>query len=419
MSVAACAGEPSGGGRGRGDGVAPPGIAAAGRDGPGRPLTTEEQMGEAIYRRENCARCHTLFDIPPVEGPVILPAPQTPSALDGRVGPDLGLEGHRRSDDWHQAHLYAPDVVVPGSRMTASRHLFRPGPDGRPEPTAEARSLVAWLQTLGRDRRDVWAERRLRDPAIPAPDGRPDDERLALGERLYARHCVACHGVAGDGRGPAAELFARSPRDFTTGAYRFRSTPAGEPPRAADLFRSITIGTGTGSAMPGFGHLEVEERWALVRRIREFAPGLGGRGVALDARGEGPAAPVSAGAEAPGPAPEDESVAAGAALFRELGCAACHGSGAEGRAAPGDGSAWRDEGGRPIPATGDLRHPCGLRAGASEAALRRALDKGVGPVMPSFALALEGRPWAPRAIRAWLLSLDADRSATAANPAGP
>jgi len=310
--------------------------------------------------------------------------------------------------------------------MTACRHLFRPGRDGRPEPTAEARALVAWLQTLGRDRRDVWAEMRLREPAIPAPDGRPDDERLALGARLYTRHCVTCHGVAGDGAGPAAALLARPPRDFTTGAYRFSSTPEGEAPRAADLFRSITIGAGTGSAMPGFAHLEAEERWALVRRIREFAPHLAGRPVELAAADEATAAADEATAAADevtavaDGAPEDDR-AAGAALFAELGCAACHGMDGEGRAAPGDGSSWRDEGGRPIPATDDLRHPCGLRAGASDAAIRRALRNGVGPVMPSFASALEGRPGAARAIRAWLLSRDPDRGATGESPtpAGP
>jgi mono/diheme cytochrome c family protein len=414
LSLTTCAGEPSGDGAGGATA-----ITAAGGAGPGRPLTGEERAGEAIYRRENCARCHTLFDAPPPEGPVSLPVPPTPSALDARVGPDLGVEGHRRSDDWHHAHHYAPDVVVPGSRMTAYRHLFRPGPDGRPEPTADARRLVAWLQTLGRERRDVWAEVRLRDPAIPAPDGRPDGERLALGARLYARHCVACHGVRGDGRGPAAALLARPPQDFTAAAQRFRSTPPGEAPRDADLFRSITLGTGTGSAMPGFGHLEAEDRWALVRRIREFAPGLGGRGVELDARDDAPAAAGPAAGDAPAPAPGDDLVAAGAALFAELGCAACHGPRAEGRTAPGDGTSWRDETGRPIPATGDLRHPCGLRAGASEAALARALHDGVGPVMPSFALALEGRPWAPRAVRAWLLSLDPDRGAAGTSAPGP
>jgi mono/diheme cytochrome c family protein len=387
---------------------APPGPvarngAAVVRTGPGRPLDAEELRGEEVYRRENCARCHTLFETAPPAGAFVLPAPSVPAALDSRVGPDLGLEGHRRSDDWQHAHLYAPDVVVPGSRMTAARHLYRPGGDGRPEPTEDATALVAWLQTLGRDARDVWAEARLAEPAIAAPEARPDGERLALGTRLYERHCTPCHGASGDGRGPAAALFARPPRDFTLGAYRFRSTPAGSAPAAADLFRAITLGSGTGAAMPGFGHLDAEERWALVRRILEFAPGAAGTALG------GPAGATCAPAPVAGPraeVPGGDPVAAGAALYAELGCAACHGPGAHGRPAPENGTAWQDESGRPIPGTGDLRHPCSRRGGASEAALARALGCGVGPVMPSYALALEGRPWAPRAIEAWLESPD-------------
>jgi len=146
----------------------------------------------------------------------------------------------------------------------------------------------------------------------------------------------------------------------------------------------------------------------------EFAPHLAGRPVALAAADAVTAAADAVTAAADGALQDDR--AAGAALFAELGCAACHGMDGEGRAAPGDGSSWRDEGGRPIPATGDLRHACGLRAGASEAAIRRALRNGVGPVMPSFASALEGRPGAARAIRAWLLSRDPDRGATGASP---
>jgi cbb3-type cytochrome oxidase cytochrome c subunit len=383
--------------------------AAIARSGPGRPLNAEEQRGEEVYRRENCARCHTLFDAAPPEGAVRLGAPHEPSALESRVGPDLGLEGHRRSDDWHHAHLYAPDVVVPGSRMTASRHLYRPGREGRPEPVPDARALVAWLQTLGREQRDVWAEARLLEPDIPAPDARPEGDRLALGGRLYARHCTPCHGVAGDGRGPAAALFERPPRDLTVPVFRFRSTPVGQPPAAADLYRAITIGSGIGAAMPGFGHLEAQERWALVRRIREFTPAT--RGLGLDALAGDACAPTVYADEASTPVPGGDPIAAGAAIYSELGCAACHGPGGRGRPAA-DGMTWRDEAGRPIPGTGDLRHACDRRGGASEAALARALACGVGPVMPSYALALEDRAWAPRALHAWLMAPDGRQGST-------
>ena len=150
--------------------------------------TDRERSGEAIYRRENCARCHTLFD---------RPRDAVVEDTGSRVGPDLGLEGHRRSDDWHYAHLYAPDAVVRGSRMPASRHLFRPQ-GGLPVPTEEAADLVGYLQALGRARRDIWAEWRRREPDIPAPPA-VDEVLLRRGIDLYGRRCSACHGEAGDG----------------------------------------------------------------------------------------------------------------------------------------------------------------------------------------------------------------------------
>ncbi|HUD70961.1 MAG TPA: cbb3-type cytochrome c oxidase subunit II, partial [Dongiaceae bacterium] len=111
------------------------------------------RRGEAIYRREHCDRCHTTFEAPPADGPFDLPRARPPAPDDSRVGPDLGREGHRHADDWHYAHLYAPDILVPGSRMPASRHLFETTAEGAPRPTEEARQLVGWLQRLGRERR--------------------------------------------------------------------------------------------------------------------------------------------------------------------------------------------------------------------------------------------------------------------------
>ncbi|PYT33854.1 MAG: hypothetical protein DMF52_14585, partial [Acidobacteria bacterium] len=201
-------------------------------------VTDSEKRGEGIYRRENCGRCHTLFDRPRADGRIDLPPGPVADTLGSRVGPDLGLEGHFRSDDWHFAHLYAPGAVVPGSRMPPSRHLFRQE-GGRPTATQDAVDLVAYLQALGRARQDIWAEWRRREPAIPTP---PSDGSLARrGDELYQRHCSPCHGAEGDGRGEVAGFFSFPPRDFVAGRYRFRSTPPGEPPADADLYRSITL----------------------------------------------------------------------------------------------------------------------------------------------------------------------------------
>ena len=49
---------------------------------------------------------------------------------------------------------------------------------------------------------------------------------------------------------------------------------------------------------------------------------------------------------------------------------------------------WVDQRGVPVPRSGDLTHACGLRGGASPAALGRAVQNGVGDAMPAYAGAL-------------------------------
>src|SRR5687768_4930589 len=52
-------------------------------------------------------------------------------------------------------------------------------------------------------------------PATPAPAPKPVQPRDLPGWGLYDRLCVACHGSAGDGRGPAAPWVWPRPRDLT------------------------------------------------------------------------------------------------------------------------------------------------------------------------------------------------------------
>ncbi|MFQ5877690.1 MAG: c-type cytochrome [Acidobacteriota bacterium] len=359
--------------------------------------TPAERRGREVYRRERCGRCHTLFRSPPGAGAWSPPEPFAARPGGSRVGPDLGAEGHRRSDDWQYAHLYAPASLVPGSRMPASRHLFSAGEDGRPVPSRDAIDLLAYLQALGRGRRDVWAESREAEPEIPAPPP-ADAALLRRGDDLYRRHCAFCHGDRGDGKGEAASLLLFPPRDFTRGLYRFRSTPLGSPPADADLFRSITLGTGTGSAMPRFAWLPGRDRWALVARIKEFSPRL---------RGSGPLAAPGPGRRSTGPRPGAGGRArldVGRRLWDELGCAACHGGDGSGLTRGEAAASWIDLSGAPLPGSGDLTHACGLRGGASAEALERAVLRGVGSAMPAYEDALRGRA-ARRALIDYLLSI--------------
>ncbi len=92
---------------------------------------------------------------------------------------------------------------------------------------------------------------------------------LAEGERAFAKHCAACHGAAGDGRGEAAYLLFPRPRDLTRGQYRLVSTWEGVP-TDEDLFRTISRGM-PGSAMPSWAHLPEATRWGLVHYLKGFS----------------------------------------------------------------------------------------------------------------------------------------------------
>ncbi len=108
------------------------------------------------------------------------------------------------------------------------------------------------------------------------PDGVPLDlKRLAMAagavggdaqgrqRGLYRRHCVTCHGIAGDGAGPAAAVLDPYPRDYRRGIFKYTSTRSGAKPIRKDLQRTLYRGV-PGTAMPSFAHLPSEQAEALI-----------------------------------------------------------------------------------------------------------------------------------------------------------
>src|SRR3972149_4654513 len=53
------------------------------------------------------------------------------------------------------------------------------------------------------------------------PIGSDEDDRPW---GLYRKHCVSCHGLAGDGAGPNATGLNPYPRDFRYGVFKYAST---------------------------------------------------------------------------------------------------------------------------------------------------------------------------------------------------
>ncbi|MEM9368070.1 MAG: cytochrome c [Planctomycetota bacterium] len=116
------------------------------------------------------------------------------------------------------------------------------------------------------------------DPKLPA--ALTEDEELASivsmdnlvkasgdpameGRGLYRKHCVLCHGIAGDGRGTSAAILNPYPRDYRRGIFKFKSTARGAKPLHEDLHGLIANGI-PGSAMVKIPGLTDEDVDALV-----------------------------------------------------------------------------------------------------------------------------------------------------------
>src|SRR5260370_41326252 len=74
------------------------------------------------------------------------------------------------------------------------------------------------------------------------PPGADLPPNIPLGARVFARRCAVCHGPDGRGNGPAAPSLIPRPRDITLGLFKYKSTPAGQPPAGEDLERAVTNG---------------------------------------------------------------------------------------------------------------------------------------------------------------------------------
>lgn len=87
---------------------------------------------------------------------------------------------------------------------------------------------------------------------------------------LYRKHCVHCHGISGDGKGPTGLFLNPYPRDYRAGVFKFKSTYASEKPTDDDLHRVLVNGI-PGTSMPSFSLLPGSEREALVEYVKYLA----------------------------------------------------------------------------------------------------------------------------------------------------
>lgn len=204
---------------------------------------TAVTRGREIYKREGCVYCHTQFvryqDREMGEmveaGDYVY---ETPHLLGTeRTGPDLSNEGGKFPDAWQRAHLIQPRSVKPGSIMPSFSYLT----------PHELNDLVAYIQSLG-----VQRELAARKRAIAHKDEKGDSHGPAMdrltwleapqemrdewkrisknvdtsnsaiansGRGIYMQNCSVCHGVTGQGNGPASSSMIKKPANLTRSFY--------------------------------------------------------------------------------------------------------------------------------------------------------------------------------------------------------
>lgn len=210
------------------------------------------------------------------------------------------------------------------------------------------------------------------------------------GQQLYARHCAACHGEKGDGRGLAARFLFPKPRDFRAGQFRLVSTVNGRPTKA-DIEGVLTRGM-PGSAMIPWAHLSETDRKLLADQVLEFRK-QGARDIELamaaeaddelteedlDAAVKAVTTPSEVLAVPRATAHGTATIARGKELYRAKACASCHGE-----TGKGDGQQQMVDSERLPTRPRDLT--LGIFKGASDfASVYRRLALGMpGSPMPS------------------------------------
>ncbi|MBC8238898.1 MAG: c-type cytochrome, partial [Alphaproteobacteria bacterium] len=219
-------------------------------------------------------------------------------------------------------------------------------------------------------------------PSNPMPEA--TEALLEKGRAIYFGRCSFCHGLLGDGEGPAAKYLDPRPRDFTLGTFKFRTTQSGELPTNEDLFRTVSRGL-QGTAMQSFDSdlikngLSEDDRWTVIAYIKTFAQEFDDP--ELD--------PVKTGKVIPLPANRTpfnaETVAKGKVIFEKAKCWSCHG-----KLGRGDGNKEfrKDDWGFPIRIR-NVTHPWKIKAGGEVEDIYMRFTSGIsGTPMPSFVKSL-------------------------------
>ncbi len=122
--------------------------------------------------------------------------------------------------------------------------------------------LIIWIGLLGYSSRISAQNWQAPADAINVQNPvKPTEQSIKNGQQIYQRLCVACHGIHGDGQGPAAAGLNPKPVDFHSNAFHAQTD--------GEIFWKLSKGRG---AMAGYENmLNEKDRWDLVNYLRSLA----------------------------------------------------------------------------------------------------------------------------------------------------
>ena len=229
-------------------------------------------------------------------------------------------------------------------------------------------------------------------PALSAlAASQPTLAKMPAADQLYQQNCAICHGIKGEGNGPASFVMEILPRnfagvnllDFDSGKYKFHPakyrfvTSSNGVPYKEDVIRTIRHGL-AGTSMVSWQDLTDQQVDGLADYVLEISK-LNYRAAMIEGKVEDAFKPE--GAVNPGPEPKtftDADLTAARTLFASS-CAVCHGADGKGMTNP----EWKTEEGLPI-ASRNFRSGV-FKAGGRGKDLYARIYSGIpGTPMPPF-----------------------------------
>jgi cytochrome c oxidase cbb3-type subunit 2 len=266
---------------------------SGGKLAPMMPVSSEIARGRAIFSGEGCLECHSRLvriddrGMGPIASADLLSG-ETGSVGSSRVGPDLQNVAGRYPRSLLETRLTDPRVLQPDTLMPSYAHLGE----------SDMSALISYLDTplTGTSAFEAIRSRNGIEAAVPdemlmklseymdfetglfVPPIKGMEGELIIGRGIYNSRCAACHGIYGDGSGPA------SWEQWRTGPSRASRAVPSVPPsdfRSGDAknyspvmwYWRISEGV-PGTGMPAWdGSLSEDALWFLVGYVTALANG--------------------------------------------------------------------------------------------------------------------------------------------------